>query len=96
MKMCEVAPVKYIDEDTYLYRIHDLGASTNSNIQRALFWHWVALIKMAERRGLNIEDMFLENYISRDEMENKLKSVKRSKWAKLGHKLGLFKAYRKL
>lgn len=95
MKMCEVAPVKYIDEDLYLYRVHQQGVSTTINWEKALFWHWVALIKMAERRGVDIEDLFVENYISRENMENKLKNIKKSKWARIGAKLGLFKAYHK-
>lgn len=37
MKMCEVAPVLYIDEDLYLYRIHNGGISTNKNAEKAYF-----------------------------------------------------------
>ncbi|MBD1433819.1 glycosyltransferase family 2 protein [Sphingobacterium sp. DN00404] len=96
MKMCEVAPVKYIDEDIYLYRVHQRGVSGGDNQEKALFWHWVAIIKMAQRRGIDIEDLFVENYVPRSVMENKLNRIKRSKWAKLGAKLGLFKAYRNI
>lgn len=99
MKMCEVAPVQYIDEDLYLYRIHQNGISTTKNTEKALFWHWVALIKMAERRNINIEDLFLENYIPKNKYEytlDKLDRVKNSRWAKLGNKLGLFKIFRYL
>lgn len=99
MKMCEVAPVKYIDEDLYLYRIHQNGISTTKNTEKALFWHWVALIKMAERRNINIEDLFLENYIPKNKYKytlDKLDRVKNSRWAKLGNKLGLFKIFRYL
>ena len=55
MKMCEIAEVKLIDNPQYLYRIHSGGVSNNKNSEKALFWHWVALIKMAERRNINIE-----------------------------------------
>lgn len=99
MKMCEVAPVRYIDEDLYLYRIHQNGISTTKNTEKALFWHWVALIKMAERRNINIEDLFLENYIPKNKYKytlDKLDRVKNSRWAKLGNKLGLFKIFRYL
>lgn len=99
MKMCEVAPVQYIDEDLYLYRIHQNGISTTKNTEKALFWHWVALIKMAERRNINIEDLFLENYIPKNKYNyalDKLERVKNSRWAKLGNKLGLFKIFKYL
>ncbi|WP_114819867.1 glycosyltransferase family 2 protein [Chryseobacterium sp. KLBC 52] len=99
MKMCEVAPVQYIDEDLYLYRIHQNGISTTKNTEKALFWHWVAIIKMAERRNINIEDLFLENYIPKNKYKyalDKLDRVKNSRWAKLGNKLGLFKIFRYL
>ncbi|MFP3595979.1 glycosyltransferase family 2 protein [Chryseobacterium sp. SIMBA_029] len=99
MKMCEVAPVKYIDEDLYLYRIHNNGISTNKNTEKALYWHWVALIKMAERRNVNIEDLFVQNYVSKKRYEhvtNTLGRVKNSRWAKLGNTLGLFKIFKYL
>lgn len=92
MKLCEAAPVKHIDETLYLYRVHDKGMSTNKNADRALYWHWVALIKMSERTGVNIEDLFLA-YFSRKDL---VKRVKKSGWAKLGHFLGLFKVYKDL
>ncbi len=96
MKMCEVAPVKHIDEDLYLYRVHQQGASSGSNVSRALFWHWVALIKMSERRGINIEDLFVDSFILKIEVNEKLRRIKKSKWARLGHKLGLFKALKNI
>ena len=103
MKMCEVAPVKYIDEDLYLYRVHDGGISTSANGDKAYFWHWVALIKMAERRHINIEDLFLEKMVRREvydtekeEHKNLRTLLKKSRWLKLGAKLGLFKLYKYL
>ncbi|MGE8535964.1 glycosyltransferase [Chryseobacterium sp. D764] len=99
MKMCETAPVKYIDEDLYLYRIHDSGISTTKNAEKALFWHWVAMIKMAERRNISIEDLFIQSYVPKkkyDQALNQLNHVKNSRWAKLGNTLGLFKIFKKL
>ena len=94
MKMCEVAQVKHIDEVMYLYRIHTGGASTNNNAERALFWHFVALMKMAERRNINIEDLFHQKLVRRYlfEIENrKVDLLKKNRWVKLGVKLGLVK-----
>ena len=99
MKMCEIAPVKYIDKDLYFYRVHNGGLSTNSNAEKALFWHWVALIKMAERRNINIEDLFIEHYIPKNkylQLEDKINSLKKSRLLKLLYKLGIFKAYKYL
>ncbi|PRB06847.1 glycosyl transferase family 2 [Chryseobacterium sp. MYb7] len=99
MKICETAPVKYIDEDLYLYRIHNNGISTTKNTEKALYWHWVALIKMAERRNINIEDLFVQNYVPRNKYQyslDKLERVKNSRWAQLGNKLGLFKIFKYL
>ncbi|WP_226063792.1 glycosyltransferase [Kaistella polysaccharea] len=76
MKMCEVAPVKYIDVNLYLYRIHDGGISTNKNEEKAFFWHFVALIKMAERRNINIDTLFLEKFVERGRIEMELKELK--------------------
>ncbi|MFV0212754.1 glycosyltransferase [Empedobacter falsenii] len=99
MKMCEVAPVLYIDEDLYLYRIHDGGISTNKNSEKAYFWHWVALIKMAERRNVNIEELFIDNFVNRKDYDNistKLELLKKSRLLKLLNKFGLFKGYKYL
>ncbi|MFD2743029.1 MULTISPECIES: glycosyltransferase family 2 protein [Sphingobacterium] len=92
MKLCEVAPVKHINESLYLYRIHEMGMSTNVNVDRAFYWHWVALVKMSERTGTNLEDLFLAHFTRKD----LVKRVKKSRWAKLGHCLGLFKTYKDL
>lgn len=96
MKMCEIAPVLYLDEDLYLYRLHLNGASTNTNVEKAKFWHWVAFIKAAERRNINIENLFVDNFVNRkdyDSISTKLELLKKSKLLKLLNKLGLFKAY---
>ena len=99
MKMCEIAEVKLIDNPQYLYRIHSGGVSNNKNSEKALFWHWVALIKMAERRNINIEDLFIEHYIPKNkylQLEDKINSLKNSRLLKILYKLGIFKAYKYL
>lgn len=102
MKMCEVAPVKYIDENLYLYRVHKGGISNKSEDQ-AYFWHWLALIKMSERRGISIEELFLESFVRRKVYNKELthntnlkKEIKNSRWVKLGYKLGFCKFYKYL
>lgn len=103
MKMCEIAPVKRIDKELYNYRVHGGGVSTNSNSDKALFWNWVAIIKASERRNINVEDLFLENFVRKstydDEIikNNNLRTLlKKSRWLKIGAKLGIFKLYKYL
>ena len=111
MKMCEVAPVKHISQSLYLYRTHQGGTSSTTNEEKAMFWHFVALAKMAERRNLNIEELFVEKFVlrnlAREELEEKLdelqrehraniEMVKNSRLIILLNKLGLIKFYDKL
>jgi glycosyltransferase involved in cell wall biosynthesis len=79
MKMCEVAPVKHIDEVCYKYRVHTGGISNFENVEKAIFWHWVAMIKMSERRGINLEELFVENYLPRNnyqDLEKKFETIR--------------------
>ncbi|KIA82868.1 hypothetical protein OA84_04645 [Kaistella solincola] len=79
MRMCEVAPVKRLPLALYYYRFHNTSLSKMGNGDRAYFWHWTALIKMSERRDLNIEDTFIEHVASRAELDsfrNRVSSLK--------------------
>ncbi|WP_226063958.1 glycosyltransferase family 2 protein [Kaistella polysaccharea] len=64
LKMGEAAPVKYVDNNMYFYRVHDKGASTGKQNDKAFFWQWIALVKMAERRDHNLEDLFSEHFVN--------------------------------
>lgn len=103
LKLYEKGKVLYINEHLYLYRIHENGISTNKNIEKAFFWHWVVVIKSAERRNINIENLFVENFIKRktftkivDKEKNKIELLKKSRLLKILYKLGVFKAYKYL
>jgi glycosyltransferase involved in cell wall biosynthesis len=76
MKMCEVAPVVHLNKELYYYRIHKSNVSTNKNSIKASFWHWVALIKMAERRSVNIENIFNQYFVTKQEFNNILNDNK--------------------
>jgi glycosyltransferase involved in cell wall biosynthesis len=95
MKMCEIAPVKHIDETLYYYRIHNSGASTMGNSEKALFWHWVALIKMSERRNVNIEQLFVDSFVSRTQYEDVLFQLNRITSNKFYRLLHFFKTFLK-
>src|SRR5690606_30115260 len=69
LKMCEVAPVFHLNETLYNYRIRPGSRRQFDNAERAKFWYWVALIKMAERRNLNIEDFFVKHCARRSELQ---------------------------
>ncbi|WP_312090333.1 glycosyltransferase [Chryseobacterium sp.] len=92
LKMLETAPSLYIDSVVYLYRMHPSGASTFANSEKSMFWHWVAIIKAAERRGENVENLFVSNFVLKskyDALEKSLMYLKKSRWYKIGKKLGL-------
>lgn len=81
MKMCELAPVLHLPTVLYNYRYHNGGSSTMRNEFKAYFWHWVALVKMMERRAVDIEDLFVEHIIDRatvDPFEER--SIIRRRW----------------
>lgn len=103
MKMCEIAPVLHLNQSLYRYRVHNGGISTNKNAEKAFYWHFVALIKMSERRSIPVEDLFFEKFISKSKAEslimaekNKIEGLKNSRLLKLLHALGLFKTYKYL
>jgi len=94
LKMCEAAPVKYLDKELYYYRVHRGGFSTYENIEKALYWRWVGLIKMSERRGVNLEDLFVRTYVSRekyDKLQAKINRIKEIRFVKLARKSGILK-----
>lgn len=95
LKMSEIAPVKYIDYNLYLYRIHEGGvSSTHDKIDLSYYWYWVAIIKAAERRGINVEDEFNKRFVRSyrfNKINNTLQQLKKNRWIKLGIKLGFIK-----
>ncbi len=91
IKMYEVAPTCHIDKGLYRYRIHGNSLAQFSNKKRAVFWFWVAIIKAAERKDNNVEDMFLEYFVSKQEFDELNYKLNGSRWIKLGKWLGLMK-----
>jgi glycosyltransferase involved in cell wall biosynthesis len=70
MKMCEVAPVKHLNKALYMYRMHSAGMSQGTKAREAFFWHWVAIIKMAERRNVEISDLFYSSFVLKEDFDN--------------------------
>ncbi|WP_419869062.1 glycosyltransferase family 2 protein [Chryseobacterium sp. CT-SW4] len=103
IKMYESGPVKYINHALYNYRVHNNGISTFKNQDKAFYWHWLVINNAAKRRNINVENLFLENFFRIDRPHNELSQLrykvdrmKKSKWAQLGAKLGLFKFFKEL
>ena len=99
LKIVDIAPSIHINEALYLYRIHKGGISTNNNSDRAFFWHWVAIINAAERRGTDVDKLFYDYFVRINKLkhlEDKINSLKNSRLLKILYKLGIFKAYKYL
>lgn len=105
LKMCEVAPVFHLNEELYRYRVRPGSLRQHENAERTRFWYWVAAIRMAERRKLNIEDFFVKHCARRSELqvyidrEVRLKKMLRANILlrsafKLGHRLRFYDADR--
>ena len=103
LKLYDAGKVKYVDQDFYLYRLHSGGISTMQNTDKAYFWHWQVIFDRAEHRNINVENLFLENFVRKNayneeiqKNSKKIEIIKNSRWLKLGYKLGLFKVYKNL
>lgn len=97
LKFVETAPSLHVNEILYLYRIHNDGISFNKD--KAVFWHWVAIINAAERRGKDVHEFFYENFVRKSkylQLVEKLNSLKNSRMLKILYKLGIFNAYKNL
>ncbi|MBB4806603.1 glycosyltransferase involved in cell wall biosynthesis [Chryseobacterium defluvii] len=70
LKLYEAGETVYLDEFLYLYRIHNGGISTNTNMRKAEYWRWVVNMKAAERRNINIETVFTDNFAQMRELEH--------------------------
>lgn len=101
LKLYEVGDVLYTDNDLYNYRLHKGGISTGGNSLSNLpneyktdYWHWYVIMKTAERRCVNVEKLFAEYFVRIDKHQEKvgqLDSIKKSRWVRLGRKLGFMK-----
>lgn len=94
LKLYEKGECLYINKNLYLYRIHQSGISTFSNQDKAQYWHWFVINDAARRRGNNVENLFSTHYVPAKKANvalGNMEKIKKSKWVKLGRKLGLIK-----
>lgn len=69
IRMCEISPVRRIPQPLYYYRYLPNSLSKGENQDRSYFWHWMTLIKTAERRNLDLENTFVQNIGSRKKLQ---------------------------
>lgn len=94
LKLYEVGAVFYLNQNLYHYRIHEGGISTNLNVRKARYWHWVVMIAAARRRNVNIENLFIvqETIPFREKaLEIEISTYNKSFIFKVLRKIGLFK-----
>jgi len=84
LKLAEVGSFHFIEATLYYYRMHDKGISV-SNYDRSVFWHWIAIMQAAKRRNVNIEELFLQTYISKKKFDTLDKAVKKSRVLKFAN-----------
>lgn len=101
IKLYEKGPVVHINQDLYNYRIHQNGVSLFKNEDRAYYWHWFVINEAAKRRGVNVEDLFLEHFTKKDLNSNnidsrKIELLKKSRLLKFLNKVGIFPIYKYL
>jgi len=78
LKMYETGPFHFINEPLYLYRRHAQSISSDSNMEKAQFWHWVVIMQAARRRHIAIDDVFAKYFINRKKYENLERKLNRN------------------
>lgn len=94
LKLYETGSCYYIEQPLYYYRVHNGGISMNSNLDKAYFWYWVAIIDAAKRRNINVENLYLEKALNtRREiaLQKEVDGYNRSFVFKVLRKIGIFK-----
>lgn len=92
LKLYDAGKALLINKPFYYYRIHESGISTNMNVNKAYFWHWVVNIGIARKRNVNIENLFVQYVVRKDEyntLQNQYLRLK--KYEKLNNFLGMLR-----
>lgn len=82
LKLAETGRFFFIEDVLYYYRMHNNGISV-SNYDRSVFWHWFAIMQAAKRRNINVEEHFLQNYVSKQKYDQLEKTLKGSRVLKI-------------
>lgn len=92
LKLYEVGEHQIVEDALYFYRSNPNSLMHVNKTEKASLLHWYVILRAAERRNLDIDEIIHQNFIARHELDR----IRKSSWAKLGSKLGLFKAYNSL
>jgi glycosyltransferase involved in cell wall biosynthesis len=63
LKLYDAGKTFFLNKALYLYRIHEGGISTTTNMDKAYYWRWVVNVNAAKRRNVNIENLFLDSFV---------------------------------
>jgi glycosyltransferase involved in cell wall biosynthesis len=69
LKMYETGPFHFINEPLYLYRRHIQSISSDTNMEKAQFWHWFVIMQAAKRRNITVDHLFSQFFINRKKYE---------------------------
>jgi glycosyltransferase involved in cell wall biosynthesis len=65
-KLCEIGKTYPVDVFMLKYRKHNNGISVGDNgknYERAKYWQWLAINAAAKRRGIIVEDLFIQKFV---------------------------------
>lgn len=91
LKLYEVGNSIQLDVVLYNYRKNPSSIMNSNKLQVARYWHMVAAINAAQRRKVDISDLFFSKYVPKEEFIAINELVNSSRWIKLGRFLGFLK-----
>lgn len=83
LKMFEVGSFFFIDKELYLYRRHAGNISGGENLERSQFWHWYVIMQAANRRKIDVEELFLQFFVNRKKLEHLQKKIYNNRFYKI-------------
>lgn len=91
-KLCEKGKTMPVNEFMLKYRMHNNSISVGDNgknVERAKYWQWYAITAAAKRRGIYVEDLFIEKFVN-STYKSKYELIINSGSYKLASKLTTF------
>lgn len=94
LKLYDIAPVVYIDENLYYYRVHNQNVSLGKHAQKSFYWHWFVIMQVAKRRNVDVGNLFYESFVRKGEFDivkSKVESLLNNKYYLFLKKTGILK-----
>lgn len=92
LKLYEVGEHEIVTKALYKYRRNPASLMNTMHAKKVLGLHWYVALRAAERRNLDVGELLVKNLVLKTEIER----LKKSKWARLGNNIGIFKVYKSL